>query len=65
MVVITRDPERGRVTHQGSAESAPSFDLGTRPVEYQPLPVLVAVWDFLTLFEHVVFGLVVGNLGRR
>src|SRR5260370_16949334 len=51
----TRDPER-RVTHKGSAESASSVDLGSRPLAYQPLAVLVAIWDFLALFEHVAFG---------
>ena len=29
-----------------------------------PLPLVVAVGDLLTLFEHVIFGLVVGDLGR-
>jgi len=28
-------------------------------------PVVVPVRDLLTLFEHVIFGLVVGNPGRR
>src|SRR5262249_7079987 len=32
----------------------------------QTLPVvIVAVGDLLTLFEHVIFGLVVGNRGRH
>ena len=29
------------------------------------LLVVVAVGDLLTLFEHVIFGLIVGNLGRH
>jgi hypothetical protein len=29
------------------------------------LPVVLAVRDFLALFEHVFFGLLVGNTGRR
>ena len=33
--------------------------------EYRPLPVVFAVGDFLALFEHVCFGLVVGNLFWR
>ena len=48
-----------------SAQSASSVVLGRRPVVYRPLPVVVAIWDFLTLFEHVVFGFVVGNPRRR
>jgi carbonic anhydrase/acetyltransferase-like protein (isoleucine patch superfamily) len=31
----------------------------------RPLPVVLAVRDFLALFEHVFFGLVVGNAGWR
>ena len=34
-------------------------------VEYRPLPVVFAVGDFLALFEHVFFGLVVGNIFWR
>ena len=33
--------------------------------ECRLLPVILAVRDFLALFEHVFFGLVVGNICRR
>src|SRR5215475_8676981 len=36
-----------------------------RPIKRQTLSVVVAVGDLLTLFEHVIFGLVVGNPGRH
>jgi hypothetical protein len=39
--------------------------LWPRETEYRPLPVVFAVWDFLALFEHVFFGLVVGNVFWR
>ena len=53
-----------------SPESASPADRGTRPGhetgKYRPLSVVLAVRDFLALFEHVFFGLVVGNFcGRR
>jgi len=35
------------------------------PEEYRPLPVVLAVRDFLALFEHVCFGFVVGNFCWR
>jgi hypothetical protein len=39
-------------------------DRGREP-EYRPLLVVFAVRDFLALFEHVFFGLVVGNFFWR
>ena len=48
----TRDERIGLIIH-------PPAD------ECRLLPVILAVRDFLALFEHVFFGLVVGNICRR
>ena len=45
------------------ARSASSVDRGETD-DYRLLPVVLTVRDFLVLFEHVCFGLVVGNLCR-
>jgi hypothetical protein len=39
--------------------------IGHETDEYRLLSVALAVRDFLALFEHVFFGLVVGNICRR
>src|SRR6266516_1918871 len=53
----------GYAAAPGQTRLAPSCQ--ARPIRYQTLSVVVAVRDLLTLFEHVIFGLVVGNRGRR
>src|SRR5437667_10089971 len=53
----------GYAAAPGQTRLAPSCQ--ARPIRYQTLSVVVAVRDLLTLSEHGIFALVVGNRGRR
>jgi hypothetical protein len=49
-------------SHRGDRHTVTS---ASSRLEQRPLPVVLAVRNFLALFEHVCFGLVVGNIYWR
>src|SRR5215469_3480467 len=53
---------RSSVSEARRREAMAAYVMGEQK---RPLPVIVAVRDLLTLFEHVIFGLIVGNRGRH
>jgi hypothetical protein len=55
--------DRVRAT-AASLSPAPCRTVEDRWSASRPLPVVVAVRNLLTLFEHVIFGLVIGDRGR-
>ena len=61
---------RGRDVREALEVPARADDWSVDPFgaeisEGRLLPVVLAIRDFLALFEHVFFGLLVGNTGRR